>query len=525
MNIDDIKQLIANDEHRQLELKKTMGELKDAMHSACAFLNTDGGWLIFGIAPTTLKILGQEVTDNTQRELALALSELEPAINVQIEYVDVPERSGCKVIAIYFEAFVWGRTPYTYHGCPYYRVESTTKRMSREMFEERLRANKPQFYAWERQKADRIEFDDLNEQRLRGAVRLGVEGGRMLPSAMTETFDNVLDKLQLLNDGEPNNAAAVLFGTNIYEYPQFRLRMARFRGTDKLEFIDNQRAEGNFFDLLDAGMSFFFKHLSLSGKIVGLMREEHLEIPVEALREALINALCHRQYEKYNLTIGIAIYDDRIEIENPGILPPQLTTETIKQPHLSYPYNPIIADVLFKTTFLENWGSGAGRIIEACRKQNVAEPTWTAQGGFVIVTFKRPKQDSSTMQVRYKQEATQQAESKQDPSGTQVGPKQDSSTPQVKKLTEAMSREYMSITDIMEVCNLKSRKKFRINYISPALADGAIERKYPDQPNHPKQQYRLTKEAAEWKARQKESDDSTLDEFNGVQSERKRPQS
>lgn len=232
------------------------------------------------------------------------------------------------------------------------------------MFEERIRANKPQYYAWERQKANRVAIDDLNEERVRGAIQLGVERGRMMASAVTEPLKKVLDKLQLLNDGVPNNAGAALFSTNIYEYPQFRLHMARFRGTNKNEFIDNQRAEGNFFDLLDAGMAFFFKHLSLSGKIVGFLREEYLEIPAEALRETLVNALCPRQYEKYNLTIGIAIYDDRIEIENPGMLPPQLTPETIKQPHISYPYNPIIADVLFKTTFLENWGSGTGCIID-----------------------------------------------------------------------------------------------------------------------------------------------------------------
>lgn len=72
LTIDDIKQLIASDETRTLELKKTTGELKDGMHSACAFLNTDGGWLIFGIAPKSLKILGENVTDNTRREIAQA---------------------------------------------------------------------------------------------------------------------------------------------------------------------------------------------------------------------------------------------------------------------------------------------------------------------------------------------------------------------------------------------------------------------------------------------------------------------
>lgn len=80
-------------------------------------------------------------------------------------------------------------------------------------------------------------------------------------------------------------------------------------------------------------------------------REESLEVPAEALREALIHALYHGQFEKHNLTLSIAIYDDRIDIENPGVLPPQLTTETIKLPHNSYSYNSIMADVLLKTTF------------------------------------------------------------------------------------------------------------------------------------------------------------------------------
>ena len=76
MTIDDIKNLVSADESRTLELKKTTGELKDGMHSACAFLNTEGGWLIFGIAPKSLKIIGQEVTDKTQQEIAQALAGL-----------------------------------------------------------------------------------------------------------------------------------------------------------------------------------------------------------------------------------------------------------------------------------------------------------------------------------------------------------------------------------------------------------------------------------------------------------------
>ena len=105
LKIEELKVLIENDEHRQLEVKKTTGELKDGMHSACAFLNTEGGWLIIGIAPKSLKILGQRVTDDTQREIAQALSLLEPQVDVRVEYIDIPDRPDDKVIAMHFDGW------------------------------------------------------------------------------------------------------------------------------------------------------------------------------------------------------------------------------------------------------------------------------------------------------------------------------------------------------------------------------------------------------------------------------------
>ncbi len=478
MTIEDVRQLVANGENRHLELKKTTGELKDGMHTACAFLNSDGGWLIFGVTPESLRIIGQMVNDNTRQEIARALNGLKPTVEVAVQYIDVPEYPGNQVIAMYFEAFTWGKQPFTYHGCPYYKVESTTKIMSLDVLEERLQAHKPDFFSWERQPAEGIDFNDLNEERVRGVLRLGFDKGRVHASALTEPFATILEKLQLLNNNNPNNAAVALFGTNVTAYPQFRLRMARFRGTDKKEFIDNQRVDGNYFDLFEAGMDFFLKHLDMKGEIIGFTRQEHLEIPAEALREALTNALCHRQFEKYNLTPSIAIFDDRIEIENPGVLPPQLTTETIKHSHNSYPYNPIIADVLFKATFLENWGTGTQRIIDVCKHYEVPEPTWNVSGGYICVTFQRVNFKSSLSQVQAKFEP---------------------SSSQVQRLIMRMTDDYLTASEMMGICGVKGRYTFRTLYVVPALTENAIERKYPDQPNHPKQQYRLTDKAKEWK--------------------------
>ena len=398
MTIKDIETLIHTDETRNLELKKTTGELKDGMKSACAFLNTDGGWLIFGIAPTTLKMVGQDVTENTRREIAQALTHLEPALDVEVNYVDLPNSNGKQVIVMHFDKWVWGKEPYTYHKCPYYRIESVTKEMPRDMFVERLKAARPHVFAWENQTAESVTLDDMDEERIRNAVRLGIAGGRINASAEGATVETLLGKLKLLNNGKPTNAAVMLFGKNTDDYPQLLLRMACFKGNDKNEFLDNKQEMGNFFDLLDAGTAFCFRNLRLAGKIVGMRREEQLEIPAEALREALINALCHREYDNPRASVSLAIYYDRIEIVNPGHFPAQLTPENIKLQHDSFPFNLKIAQVLYQTTYLESWGSGVRRMVKLCEAQHLAEPEYRLGNNTVTVIFRRNRDSQNDSQ-------------------------------------------------------------------------------------------------------------------------------
>ena len=178
------------------------------------------------------------------------------------------------------------------------------------------------------------------------------------------------------------------------------------------------------------------------------------------------------------------------QIANPGVFPPQITPESIKEPHESYPYNLKIAEALYKSTLLENWGSGAKCIIDACREQGVEEPEWRWDGGFVIVTFKRPnykgnKQEDNT--------SKQNIRGKKDINTPQAPPKHPLSTPQVETLIEKMGDSYMTLKEIAELCGVKDLKYFRESYITPALKMGVIERLYPEQLKHPKQKYRLSK--------------------------------
>lgn len=392
MTINEIEELISKGETRTLELKKTTGELKDGMHTLCAFLNTDGGILVFGIAPTSLKIEGQFVSDKTRQDIAIEMRKIEPFTNIPVEYIDLPDGKGKQLIVIVADRHLYSEAPYVFDGKPYYKSESITMPMPQTVYEQMLRQRDAETFRWDSLVADDYFISDLDEELIRSVVRMGIANGRLSGSAESEPLESLLGKLKLMKEGKLTNAAIVLFAKDTERYPQIELRMACFKGPDKNIFIDNKTELGNFFHLLDAGVAFCFRNLKLRGEIVGLQREDKLEIPLEALREALINALCHRQYERTNGSVSLAIYDDRLEIVNPGKFPPEISPESIKKPHESYPHNRKLAQLLYLCNYLEKWGSGAQRIVHLCNSHGIPEPQWIAKNDTITVVFQRDKE-------------------------------------------------------------------------------------------------------------------------------------
>lgn len=400
MTIEEIRILVSNDEHRTLELKKSTSELKEGMQSLCAFLNCDGGYLIFGVAPKSLKLVGQMVSDSTRQAIANEIRKLEPYVDMCVQYVNLPNDDVNQLIVIQADKSKYTNAPYVYEGRPYYKLESTTMRMPQSLYEEMLRKRDAHKFSWDNQIAIGYAENGLDEARIRSVVKIGVRNGRLNAMAEEDDLHSLLAKLKLLKDDKVKNAAVALFAKDIDDYPQLELKMACFKGTTKDIFIDNKIANGNIFDLLEEGVAFCFRNLQLNGKVEGLLRQEELEIPMEALRESLINALCHRQYERTDGSISLAIYDDRLEIINPGLFPPEISVDTIKQPHESYPHNKLIAQVLYQTSFLEKWGTGAQRILSVCRVKGLPEPRWKVENGTVsIIFFRNTKSQSGSQSV------------------------------------------------------------------------------------------------------------------------------
>ena len=476
-DIETVKSIIENTENNRTEFKETTGQLERGMETICAFLNGTGGTVLFGVNDKG-KILGQETSDKTKRDIAEAIRRIEPFATIEISYIAIPDTNK-SIISLHTEDQGYMR-PFSYKGRSYQRIESVTSVMSQDIYNHLLmqRGGK---YAWEAMVNPDLQLSDLNEQTIMGAVRGGIRSGRLPETTIRENLPAILEKFNLLHGGKLNNAAAVLFGKDFYSYPQCLLRLARFKGTTKDEFRDNQRIQGNIYELLDAAMAFFFKHLSLSGKIEGLYREEELSIPYKALRESCINSLCHRAYHRPGSSVGIAIYDDRVEIENSGTFPPDMTIDKLLSGHNSEPQNLIIANVLYKSEVLESWGRGINLMIDECRRIGIPDPEFHTDGSVVWVIF------------YYTQNAVGQH-----PTVTPQSPHSHPTvTPQVEKVLAVIGENLFSAKGIMERIGLKDKKNLLEKYLYPAIELKLVESLYPGNPKHPKQKYRLTDKGKE----------------------------
>lgn len=386
MTIEELKKVIAANEGETVEFKESTGQRGEACKTLCAFLNKNGGMVVFGVSKKG-KLTGQLVADTTKRDLFDAFQKFEPAADIEVAYVPADETH----VAIVCQVEKGNARPYAYDGTPYKRVQSSTTVMSQEEYEWILQDRGGFRSDWESQVNPTLTLDEIDCEEVKKTARMAVQVGRLDSEVDTDDVLTLLKKFKVMHGGQLTNGAAVLFGNDdLFGYPQCEIKMARFKGTTKNEFGDERREEGNIFKLLGAATQFCFKHLNLSAKVVSGQNEriEQLEIPPEALRETILNALVHRQYSK-NGSVSLAIYDDRLEVTSPGGFPPGKTVEQIISEHESEPRNQQIAHVLYLRKTIETWGRGFVRINAECEKTGVPLPLIAEKNGYVRITFER----------------------------------------------------------------------------------------------------------------------------------------
>ncbi len=351
-------------------------------------VNLHGGRVLFGVRPDG-HIVGQQVTDETLEKLHAALAPFDPEIMPTMERVTVAE--GREVIVV---AVPQGRyRPYRYKGVAYKRIGAVTAVMSREEYERLFLEQMHTSDRWEIEPAA-LAPDDLDHAEIARALDDAVRRGRVSEPLSRDPLD-LLRGLGLVKGERILNAGAVLFARSerlLPDYPQCLVKLARFHGTIRGESIaDERQLHGNAFTLLRQAEEFCRTHLPVATRLdpTSMIRHDQPEIPVLALREALANAISHREYSTAAGSISVFIYDDRVEVASIGGLHFGLSVDDLLRPHESQPWNPLIAGALYRRGVVDSLGSGIQRMIRIVEATRILPPTIIDTGTSVLVTFHR----------------------------------------------------------------------------------------------------------------------------------------
>ena len=380
------------------------GTRREAAQTVCAMLNQRGGHVLFGVTPIG-DVVGQQVSERTIEEVSAEIQRVDPPAFPEIERVQVA--GGLEVIAVRVNQD--SARPYQYRGTAYRRVGNTTVAMSADEYNRMLFERMHSEQRWENQPATGWSVEDLDVSEIRRTVTEAVRRGRLEDPGTQEPAE-LLRGLGLFRDGVLWRAAVVLFGNTEhieFEIPQCLLRVARFRGIDRTEFLDNRQFHGNAFTLLSNAERFLRETLPIAGRIESdrIERIDEPLYPPLATRESLANALCHRDYSIGGGSVGVAVYDDRLEVTSSGTLHFGLTPEKLFAPHESLPWNPLIARTFYRRGIIEEWGRGTLKIAELTTSAGLPRPEIEDSGGCVTVCFRHgqfmpPQRDISDLTER-----------------------------------------------------------------------------------------------------------------------------
>jgi ATP-dependent DNA helicase RecG len=344
------------------------------------------GFVLFGVTDAG-NARGQEIGDQTLERVANAVRSVEPMADISIHSIAL--ENGRSVVAVRIPAS--DRT-HTYAGVPYQRLGKSTSRMPSELYQQRLVEEANRSNSWESRPAIGFSVEDLDQEQVISTVEEAIRRQR-LPEPFTRDVGSLLLGLGLVRDGALLNAGMVLFGKEEclrVAYPQCMIRLARFRGTTKSEFLDNRQFVGNAFDVFARAQQFWIDHLPIAGRVVPdqMARIDEPLYPTAALREAIANAICHRDYAARGGAIDLAIYDDRLEITSAGPLRFGFEVEDLLVPHESRSWNPLVASVFYRQGIIESWGSGTLQMIELSQSAGIAAPEFVATSRSFTVVFR-----------------------------------------------------------------------------------------------------------------------------------------
>ena len=338
--------------------KLTTGEKNEAVEAMAAILNKHcRGTVYFGVDDSGF-VRGQQISDSTKKDISRIISDaIEPRIAPTIEVLTIEQRTIIKV------SFSGHNRPYAVNGKYLIRTGTENRRMSPDELK-RLIKNDDYSSKWEEGLTD-YTAEDLDDEALKDFYQSAKDCGRL--SMKEYDKGKLLTTLDIVRGGKINNGGYALFGENA----KIGLKLASYATDNKVTFTDLKLLEGNIYNLVNAALDYILNRINWRGEIGARKRKEIPEIPEEAIREIIVNAFAHADYETVP-EIEIGIHPGKIEIYNPGSFPDDLTPlDFISRNLPSYKRNKLILDILFRSKDVEKSGTGFQRVNDFCKQQNV----------------------------------------------------------------------------------------------------------------------------------------------------------
>ena len=237
----------------------------------------------------------------------------------------------------------------------------------------------------------RAILNDLPHEKIQSFLEVA-RRERNYPLPAKTTRGKALAHLNLLDDGKPTHAAVLLFGKEPQRFlPASEVKCMHFHGTTVRKPIPSyQIYKGTVFELVDQAADFVLSKINrhIGTRAESVQAPATYELPKEAVTEAIVNAVAHRDYTS-NASVQVMLFADRLEVWNPGELPPSLTPERLREPHASIPRNPLIAELLYLARYIEKAGSGTLDMIERCGEAGLPPPDFEERAGQFVTTIWR----------------------------------------------------------------------------------------------------------------------------------------
>ena len=376
----DIQNLLK--ERETVELKSSLSLIKEISEAISGFANTKGGKVLIGVDDAG-RILGVQIGKGTTENLVNRIGQnTDPKVHPKIS---VEEMDGKKIILVEVKesldklVLAFGR--------PFKRVGKSTVKMGKDEYERLILEKHKDKLQFDTQSCVDAQFKDIDPGKVRWFLDRAREGRGFDVLARTSVKET-LERLELFRKGQFTNTAILLFAKRPQKFfVQSKIRCGRIKGTDNYDFLDMKVLEGTIPELREGALKFAKEHIKRAVYFDANQRYDKWEYPVRALEELITNALAHRDYFS-NSDIQLSIYDNRIEIWNPGELPKPLTPEDLKHKHKSIPRNKLLASQLFLIKHIERWGMGTNRVMEEMKQNNLPEPEFkNLSGGFEVILF------------------------------------------------------------------------------------------------------------------------------------------